>query len=97
MLTDSGGVQEETSALGVRCFTLRDSTERPITVELGTNTVLGAKPDRMRDIPRLLSEPRPTQEIPLWDGEAGQRAAAVLAAFVDSRAGTTASVTTAVS
>ena len=97
VLTDSGGVQEETSALGVRCFTLRDSTERPITVELGTNTVLGAKPDRMRDIPRLLSEPRPTQEIPLWDGEAGQRAAAVLAAFVDSRAGTTASVTTAVS
>ena len=44
-------MQEETSALGVRCFTLRDSTERPVTVELGTNTVLGAKPERIAEIP----------------------------------------------
>ena len=53
LLTDSGGVQEETSALGVRCFTLRNSTERPVTVELGTNTVLGARPDRIAEIPSL--------------------------------------------
>ena len=46
VLTDSGGLQEEMSAIGVRCFTLRDTTERPVTVELGTNTVLGAEPDR---------------------------------------------------
>ena len=59
VLTDSGGVQEETSALGVRCFTLRDSTERPVTVELGTNTVLGARPDRIAEIPSLLEQERP--------------------------------------
>ena len=58
VLTDSGGVQEETSALGVRCFTLRDSTERPVTVELGTNTVLGLEPERIAEIPALLAEPR---------------------------------------
>ena len=58
VLTDSGGVQEETSALGVRCFTLRDTTERPVTVELGTNTVLGAKPERIAEIPTLLEQKR---------------------------------------
>ena len=71
MLTDSGGVQEETSALGVRCFTLRDSTERPVTVELGTNTVLGARPERIAEIPQLLEQARSRSEIPLWDGAAG--------------------------
>ena len=75
VLTDSGGVQEETSALGVRCFTLRDSTERPVTTELGTNTVLGAEPDRVREIPRLLEQDQPSQAIPLWDGRAAQRGA----------------------
>ena len=45
VLTDSGGVQEETSALGVPCFTLRSTTERPITIELGTNTLLGVAPE----------------------------------------------------
>jgi UDP-N-acetylglucosamine 2-epimerase (non-hydrolysing) len=78
VLTDSGGVQEETSALGVRCFTLRASTERPITVELGTNTVLGADPQRIVEIPGLLGAPVSAIEIPLWDGRAGVRAAAVL-------------------
>jgi len=84
VLTDSGGVQEETSALGVPCFTLRDATERPITVELGTNTVLGLRPDRLREIPALLAEPREARSIPLWDGEAGARAAAVLAAALEA-------------
>ena len=78
LLTDSGGVQEEASALGVRCFTLRDATERPITVELGTNTVLGANPERIAEIPSLLEQEQPAREIPLWDGQAGGRAAAVL-------------------
>jgi UDP-N-acetylglucosamine 2-epimerase (non-hydrolysing) len=82
VLTDSGGVQEETSALGVRCFTLRHSTERPVTVDLGTNTVLGADPRRIAEIPALLSEPHDSQEIPLWDGRAGGRAADVLVEFV---------------
>ena len=82
VLTDSGGVQEETSALGVRCFTLRDSTERPVTVDLGTNTVLGAEPGRIAEIPALLAEPRESREIALWDGHAGDRAADVLIEFV---------------
>jgi UDP-N-acetylglucosamine 2-epimerase (non-hydrolysing) len=82
VLTDSGGVQEETSALGVACFTLRDTTERPVTVELGTNVVLGARPDRIAEIPALLAVPRPLQPIPLWDGRAGERAAAVLSSFL---------------
>ena len=82
VLTDSGGVQEETSALGVRCFTLRASTERPVTVDLGTNTVLGAEPSRIAEIPALLSVPRDSREIPLWDGHAGERAAALIASFV---------------
>ena len=75
VLTDSGGVQEETSVLGVRCFTLRDTTERPVTVELGTNTVIGARPERIAEIPTLLREAKPGGPIPLWDGQAGGRAA----------------------
>jgi len=82
VLTDSGGVQEETSALGVPCFTLRATTERPITIELGTNTLLGLDPARIADIPSLLESSRDAQEIPLWDGRAGERAAAVIAKFV---------------
>jgi UDP-N-acetylglucosamine 2-epimerase (non-hydrolysing) len=75
VLTDSGGVQEETSVLGVPCFTLRDGTERPVTVELGTNTVLGARPERIGEIPALLDRPSSAGSIPFWDGHAGERAA----------------------
>ena len=78
VVTDSGGVQEETSALGVPCFTLRDSTERPVTLELGTNVLLGARPERLAEVPALLGASPPGQAIPLWDGAAGPRAAAVL-------------------
>jgi UDP-N-acetylglucosamine 2-epimerase (non-hydrolysing) len=90
VLTDSGGVQEETSALGIPCFTLRDTTERPITVELGTNTVLGARPERIAEIPELLTAPREAEPIPFWDGHAGKRAARVLGTFLGSRASVTA-------
>jgi UDP-N-acetylglucosamine 2-epimerase (non-hydrolysing) len=82
VVTDSGGVQEETSALGVRCFTLRESTERPVTVDLGTNTILGARPERLRQIPKLLRVERPAHAIPYWDGEAGVRAAAIFSDYV---------------
>jgi len=83
VLTDSGGIQEETSALGVRCFTLRDTTERPVTVELGTNVILGMDPDRIRTIPQLLEDvTRPPGEIPLWDGRTGGRAAGILNEFL---------------
>ena len=78
VLTDSGGVQEETSALGVPCYTLRDTTERPVTVEFGTNTLLGARADRIAEIPRLLISPKTPTPIPLWDGFAGERAVEVL-------------------
>jgi UDP-N-acetylglucosamine 2-epimerase (non-hydrolysing) len=82
VITDSGGVQEETSALGIPCFTLRDVTERPVTVELGTNTVLGAAPERIAEIPRLLEQGRASQPIPLWDGRAGERAATAIRNWV---------------
>ena len=75
VITDSGGLPEETTVLGVRCFTLRDNTERPVTVELGTNTVIGQEPEGLRAVPALLHEPRPGQIPPLWDGHAGERAA----------------------
>jgi UDP-N-acetylglucosamine 2-epimerase (non-hydrolysing) len=85
VVTDSGGVQEETSALGVRCFTLRDTTERPVTTELGTNTLLGANPTRIGQILELLENDEQTpHEIPYWDGAAGTRAAAVLSEFIAS-------------
>ena len=74
VVTDSGGVQEETSALGVRCFTLRSTTERPVTVRLGTNTLIRS----LDEVPALLAEPKPGSAIPLWDGRAGERAARVL-------------------
>jgi UDP-N-acetylglucosamine 2-epimerase (non-hydrolysing) len=74
VLTDSGGVQEETTYLGVPCFTLRDSTERPVTVREGTNTLLGLDPARIDDILSALAAPRIVAEPPpLWDGHAACR------------------------
>jgi UDP-N-acetylglucosamine 2-epimerase (non-hydrolysing) len=75
VVTDSGGIQEETTVLRIPCFTLRQNTERPITIELGTNTLLGLEPERLRDLPTLLAEPKHGQIPPLWDGQAGERAA----------------------
>jgi UDP-N-acetylglucosamine 2-epimerase (non-hydrolysing) len=75
VVTDSGGIQEETTVLQVPCFTLRANTERPVTIELGTNTLLGLDPDRLREIPSLLATPKPGEIPPLWDGRAGERAA----------------------
>jgi len=82
VLTDSGGIQEETSYLGVPCFTLRDNTERPVTIRAGTNTLLGLDPARIAEIPGLLAarESAQTPEPPpKWDGRAAERIAAVLA------------------
>jgi UDP-N-acetylglucosamine 2-epimerase (non-hydrolysing) len=80
VLTDSGGVQEETTFLRVPCFTLRDNTERPVTITLGTNTLLGLKPERIADIlPSLGAEPlQAGVEPPLWDGRAAERVADVI-------------------
>ena len=68
--------------LGVPCFTLRDTTERPVTVELGTNTVLGARPEAIAEIPTLLERTRTVSRIPLWDGRAGERAADAIRRWV---------------
>jgi UDP-N-acetylglucosamine 2-epimerase (non-hydrolysing) len=80
VLTDSGGIQEEATFLGVPCLTLRENTERPITVERGTNTVLGLRPERIREAPELIqrARARPAGVPPLWDGRASERIADVL-------------------
>jgi UDP-N-acetylglucosamine 2-epimerase (non-hydrolysing) len=83
VVTDSGGVQEETTALGIPCFTLRDNTERPVTVTHGTNLLLGLDPARIQEIPRRLERHRATVVPPLWDGLAGQRAAVVIERALD--------------
>jgi UDP-N-acetylglucosamine 2-epimerase (non-hydrolysing) len=74
VVTDSGGIQEETTVLRVPCFTLRANTERPVTIDVGTNTLLGLDPDRLRELPSLLAEPKRGEIPPLWDGRAGERA-----------------------
>jgi UDP-N-acetylglucosamine 2-epimerase (non-hydrolysing) len=81
VLTDSGGIQEETTFLGIPCFTLRDNTERPVTCEIGTNTLLGLAPERIAEIPDLLERAAgATPEQPqLWDGHAAERIVDVLA------------------
>jgi UDP-N-acetylglucosamine 2-epimerase (non-hydrolysing) len=87
VLTDSGGVQEETTVLGVPCLTLRDSTERPITLTEGTNQLVGRDPDRIvKAALEVLAAPPPRPGKPaLWDGQASQRIAAALAAGHDAR------------
>jgi UDP-N-acetylglucosamine 2-epimerase (non-hydrolysing) len=79
VVTDSGGVQEETSALGVSCFTFRPNTERPITLTHGTNVLLGEDPAEIADVRPSPHPPTPCA-IPLWDGHAGDRVADVLVA-----------------
>jgi UDP-N-acetylglucosamine 2-epimerase (non-hydrolysing) len=80
VVTDSGGIQEETTALGVPCFTLRDSTERPITLEQGTNTLLGSDlPALVRGVREALAGRGKRGRVPeLWDGHAAERIAAIL-------------------
>ena len=80
VLTDSGGIQEETTFLGVPCCTLRDNTERPVTIDLGTNVLLGLDPRRIADVPRLIAEvrARPHRVPALWDGHSAGRIADVV-------------------
>ena len=86
VLTDSGGIQEETTYLGVPCFTLRDNTERPVTVNEGTNILLGLDPARIAEIPGLI-EANPGHDRtppPLWDGKAAERIATQIASAADA-------------
>ncbi len=85
VLTDSGGVQEETTALGVPCLTLRENTERPATVEEGTNQIVGTDPDRIVQAAMALlrAETRSSRRCPpLWDGHAAERIVKILAAHL---------------
>ncbi|HXE98819.1 MAG TPA: UDP-N-acetylglucosamine 2-epimerase (non-hydrolyzing) [Solirubrobacterales bacterium] len=93
VLTDSGGIQEETTYLGIPCFTLRDNTERPVTIRAGTNTLLGLDPARITEIPELLrarpaanragsgGEAGEPVRPDLWDGHAAERIADVLSGW----------------
>ncbi|MEF8698938.1 MAG: UDP-N-acetylglucosamine 2-epimerase (non-hydrolyzing) [Candidatus Accumulibacter sp. UW26] len=87
VLSDSGGLQEETTALGVPCLTIRENTERPITVEQGTNTLVGCDPRAIRDgVDEILCGAGKTGRIPeFWDGRAAERIAADLAGWLLAR------------
>jgi UDP-N-acetylglucosamine 2-epimerase (non-hydrolysing) len=93
VLTDSGGVQEETTALGIPCVTLRERTERPITLAQGTNRLAPWPLGRggvLEAFRRAAAEPRlePGSRVPEgWDGHAGERVAAALVARAAGRGG----------
>ena len=81
VLTDSGGIQEETTALGVPCITLRENTERPATIDEGTNVLAGLDPARIRTavLAALANRHDGRGRVPeLWDGRAAERIVAIL-------------------
>jgi UDP-N-acetylglucosamine 2-epimerase (non-hydrolysing) len=84
VMTDSGGLQEETTALGVPCVTIRENTERPITVDLGTNYLVGTHPETILSATREILSGKGKKGIvpPLWDGRAADRIIDVLMQFI---------------
>jgi len=87
VMTDSGGIQEETTALGIPCLTLRDNTERPITIEQGTNTLTGRDRDRiLTAVADVLDTGGKRGRVPeLWDGHTAARIADHLAGWLAAR------------
>jgi UDP-N-acetylglucosamine 2-epimerase (non-hydrolysing) len=95
VITDSGGVQEETTFLGVPCFTLRERTERPVTLTRGTNRMLGLDVRLVEEVPRMLSEMDPPSAGPDgWDGHASRRIVDVLQPSLASEASVARAVST---
>lgn len=80
ILTDSGGIQEESTVLGVPCLTLRENTERPVTVSAGTNTIVGTDPEKIvREAEEIIAGRGKEGRVPpLWDGRASSRIASVI-------------------
>jgi len=87
VMTDSGGIQEETTALGVPCLTVRHNTERPVTVEVGSNTLVGTDPAQVVPAAVAVLEGRGKKgRVPdLWDGRAAERIARILVRFCEER------------
>ena len=87
VITDSGGIQEETTALGIPCLTVRKNTERPVTVDIGTNTLVGTDPSDIVPAAIAVLEGRGKKgRVPdLWDGHAAERIACILARFCEER------------
>ncbi len=83
MITDSGGIQEETTVLGVPCVTLRENTERPVTVTVGTNYLIGTSPIKiMKTVELILAGQGKKGSIPkYWDGKAGDRIIEIITAL----------------
>jgi UDP-N-acetylglucosamine 2-epimerase (non-hydrolysing) len=88
VLTDSGGIQEETTALGIPCLTLRENTERPITVEMGTNVVVGTDTTRIIAAANAAlngSAKKTSRQPPLWDGQTSERILNALEEYASAR------------
>jgi UDP-N-acetylglucosamine 2-epimerase (non-hydrolysing) len=83
VVTDSGGIQEETTCLGVPCITVRENTERPVTITCGTNTLAGTKKEKIREVVRQQRQRPASGRVPeKWDGKAGARIVEAIAAEV---------------
>lgn len=86
VLTDSGGIQEESTVLGIQCLTLRDNTERPVTIECGTNRLAGTRTESILEAWDLArTSPKTGIVPPLWDGKAGIRSHAAIRDFFCDR------------
>ncbi len=94
VLTDSGGLQEETTVLGVPCVTIRENTERPVTVEVGTNYLVGTRPEAIvsTSLEVLSGNAKRGAIPPLWDGRAAERISEIILGVVTGRRKSTASV-----